>query len=387
MKRMQYKRNEDSPVSRFEPWLELDLEQLAWNLEEIRKYTGSRPVSVELTGNAFGHGLIEIAVALAEMGVVEIVVHESRERAVLDALQLKGVAITRIRIGQPVKRGETVLIGAPLFGLEMFRGNLLKPVYTLKTRVLMIKKIPAGAEIGWNNEKKIAKDTLFAALPIGYYDGYPPDANGKVDVLIHGRRYPVSGFISADHTTVDITGTTDIEIGDEVVLVGKQGCEEITHRELSLVSGRGVVEQAMRLYPRLPRLVKHKKGSGYYRYDYSEPGITADDGEPWIELNKKSLNKNLEIVSRQVKHKPILAVVKCNAYGHGLLEISRALIEKGIRHLAVVKPREALTLRENNIQTMILNLGSFSVLEAAELVKQNISQSVFTHRVALLSEA
>ncbi|MCP4150090.1 MAG: alanine racemase [bacterium] len=133
--------------------------------------------------------------------------------------------------------------------------------------------------------------------------------------------------------------------------------------------------------------MKHKKGSGYYRYAYNEPGITADEMEPWIELNIKSLSKNLEIVSRQVKHKPILAVVKCNAYGHGLIEISRVLIEKGIRHLAVVKPREAFTLRENNIQTMILNLGTFSALEAAELVKQNISQSVFTHRVALLSEA
>jgi len=131
----------------------------------------------------------------------------------------------------------------------------VKPVLSLKTRVILIKKAQTGTTIGWGNEHLMDKDTLFALLPIGYYDGFSPNISGKADVLIRGRRYPVSAFISADHTLIDITGSNDVSIGDEVVIIGKQGREEITNTEMTKHSQRSVYQTTTYLNPHMPRLM------------------------------------------------------------------------------------------------------------------------------------
>ena len=120
--------------------------------------------------------------------------------------------------------------------------------------MILVKKAPAGTDMGWNNEYPMEKDTLFALLPVGYYDGFSPNVSGKADVLIKGRRYPVSAFISADHTFADITGSNDISIGDEVVIIGKQGKEQITNEEITKHSQRSVYRTPTYLNPHMPRL-------------------------------------------------------------------------------------------------------------------------------------
>jgi alanine racemase len=144
--------------------------------------------------------------------------------------------------------------GNCLCGLEPLPNMNVKPVLSFKTRVIQVKKAPAGTDMGWNNEYPIEKDTLFALLPVGYYDGFSPNVSGKADVLIKGHRYPVSAFISADHTFADITGSSDISIGDEVVIIGKQGREEITNKEFSEISRRSVYRSPTYLNPHMPRL-------------------------------------------------------------------------------------------------------------------------------------
>jgi len=109
--------------------------------------------------------------------------------------------------------------------------------------------------------------------------------------------------------------------------------------------------------------------------------------DPWIELNVDNLASNVSEVRKKTGGLPIMAMVKCNAYGHGMLEIAAALqANSKINHFGVVKVRESLILRQNNIKGMILNVGVFNRLEAKELIKHDISQSVYTDTVDILAE-
>jgi len=130
--------------------------------------------------------------------------------------------------------------GSCLLGLEPEKQNnmKIKSVMSFKTRVVFVKKLLPGESISYHRAYKITKETLIATLPCGYSDGYPAVVANKSDVLIKGRRYPVVAPITANHIMVDVTGSEDIKIGDEVVLWGNQGEEKITKVELEeLASG------------------------------------------------------------------------------------------------------------------------------------------------------
>lgn len=124
--------------------------------------------------------------------------------------------------------------GNCLVGLEPERqlNMKIKPVMSFKTRVVYVKKMVAGESLSYHRAYKITKETLIATLPCGYSDGYPAVVSNKADVLIRGRRHRLVAPITANHMMVDITGSEDIKIGDEVVLWGKQGSERITKVEL-----------------------------------------------------------------------------------------------------------------------------------------------------------
>jgi alanine racemase len=180
---------------------------------------------------------------------------------ICDAAEKKGISLgyrhsasSKDVAENPETFMDMVRPGSCLYGLEPLPNMNLKPVLSFKTRVILIKEAPAGTDIGWGNEYHMEKDTLFALLPVGYYDGFSPNISGKADVLIRGRRYPVSAFISGNHTMVDITGSKDIAIGDEVVIIGKQGNEEITNDEMTRHSKRSVYRTPTYLNPHMPRL-------------------------------------------------------------------------------------------------------------------------------------
>jgi len=113
---------------------------------------------------------------------------------------------------------------------------------------------------------------------------------------------------------------------------------------------------------------------------------TQDLIDPWIELDLDSLASNVGEVRKRIGALPIMAVVKCNAYGHGAVEIATALQrDSGIRHFMVVKVREAVDLRIAGVTGMILNVGSFSRRQLPQILKYDISQSVFSDAVILLA--
>lgn len=111
-----------------------------------------------------------------------------------------------------------------------------------------------------------------------------------------------------------------------------------------------------------------------------------DQIDPWIELDTDALASNVREIRRRVGDRPIMAVVKCNAYGHGDVEIATALQRhSGVRHFMVVKVREATRLRTSDVEGMILNVGPFSRRQIPDLLKYDVSQAVYTNAVDLLS--
>ena len=118
-------------------------------------------------------------------------------------------------------------------GREAAAGPLLRPVMGCTTSVIQVRQLPAGAGLGYNHLSTTTRPTTVAVLPVGYEDGYLRVLSNRAEVLLHGRRAPVIGRISMNLTLVDATNIDGVRVGDEAVLLGRQGEEEITADELA----------------------------------------------------------------------------------------------------------------------------------------------------------
>ncbi len=132
-------------------------------------------------------------------------------------------------------------------------GIKLKPVLSLKTRIVYFKRMPKGCGISYGHIYVTKKNTTVVTLPIGYGDGYPRNLSNLAPVLIKGRRFKVSGRVCMDQIMVDV-GDLKIKVGDETVLIGSQGKFKITAEELAKLSGTIPYEIACGLGGRIPRV-------------------------------------------------------------------------------------------------------------------------------------
>ena len=130
----------------------------------------------------------------------------------------------------------------------------LKPVMSLITRIVFIKQVPADTPVNYGCTYRTPSRTWLATLPIGYADGYSRHLSNKAEVLVHGIRRRVVGRICMDQTVIDLGPECNAAVGDEVILCGKQGQEEITLTELAEKSGTINYELACGISPRVPRL-------------------------------------------------------------------------------------------------------------------------------------
>ena len=131
----------------------------------------------------------------------------------------------------------------------------LKPVLSLKTRVIFIKQVPPGYGISYGRTYTTKRTTRIVTLPVGYGDGYPRNLSNLASLLIGGRRFRISGRICMDQIMVDI-GDFKPKIGDEVVLIGRQGKQKVTAEELAELSGTIPYEIVCGLGSRIPRIYK-----------------------------------------------------------------------------------------------------------------------------------
>jgi len=182
--------------------------------DEDEQYTGDQLARFE--------GLLA---AIRELGVDTPCVHS-----------LNSAGIFRF----PSHAGALVRAGLMLYGaspLPDYQAEL-RPVLTLKTRITLIRDLPPGHGVSYGRTFITAQPTRVATLAIGYADGFHRTlSNRGADVLIHGRRCPLLGRVTMDQIMVDVSGITEAAIGDEAILIGSTGGQQIPAAELAAKAG------------------------------------------------------------------------------------------------------------------------------------------------------
>ncbi len=109
--------------------------------------------------------------------------------------------------------------------------------------------------------------------------------------------------------------------------------------------------------------------------------------DPWLEIDLSCISHNIDLIKQHTNGRKVMAVIKGNAYGHGLTEVGKYLENIGIYGLAVGKLQEALALREAGVKCPILNFGPFSQPDSDLIVENDISQSVYSSSAFFLSDS
>ncbi len=152
---------------------------------------------------------------------------------------------------------DIVRAGLMLYGISPLpeMQSLLKPVMTWKTRVGLVRELPKGSSISYGRTFIARRTMKVATLTCGYADGYPRHlSNRDAAVLIGGQRCPLLGRITMDLMMADVSTAGEVRAGDEVVLMGRQGDEEIGCAELADKAATITWEITTRVGPRVPRV-------------------------------------------------------------------------------------------------------------------------------------
>lgn len=131
----------------------------------------------------------------------------------------------------------------------------LKPVLSWKTKIAQIKILPKGRTIGYGLSYKTKKHTKIALIPQGYSDGVDRGLSNTGEVLIRGTRCKILGRVSMNMFTVDVSHLSNVKSEDEVVILGRQGGEEITAEEIAKKIGTINYEVTARISSLLPRVI------------------------------------------------------------------------------------------------------------------------------------
>jgi alanine racemase len=168
-----------------------------------------------------------------------------RFRAVADATRNYGIEVRHMAnsaaiLDLPDSHFDAVRPGIAIYGLRPSRDLAnpkawdLEPVLEWKTRITFLKEVPAGIGLSYGHAFQTQRSSLIATIPVGYGDGYSRRLSDAAAVLVGGVRCPQVGRITMDQSLVDVTALRGrVGLGDEVVLIGRQGEEEVTAEELA----------------------------------------------------------------------------------------------------------------------------------------------------------
>jgi alanine racemase len=134
-------------------------------------------------------------------------------------------------------------------------GVQLRPALSWKAIVGQLQAVEKDASVGYGRTWTARRDSLLAVIPVGYADGYLRALGNRARVLIHGRSAPVVGRVCMNILMADTTDIPDVSVGDEAVLIGRQGDEHISVEELALLGDTINYELLARLSPAIPRTV------------------------------------------------------------------------------------------------------------------------------------
>jgi len=164
-------------------------------------------------------------------------------------------------------RKDMVRMGANLFGIPGADGVSaadlgLEPVMTLSASVAKTKRVPVDTGVSYDYTYRTAAETTLALVPVGYADGVPRLAQGRVEVTIGGKRYPVAGRVAMDQFLVDV-GDDDVRVGDAVLLFGTGEHDEMTVLEWGAALDTIGEEIVCRIGARVPRVYRGHEAEGH----------------------------------------------------------------------------------------------------------------------------
>ncbi len=172
--------------------------------------------------------------------------------------EVRHIANTAAALDVPQSRYDLVRVGGGSYGLATLPGGApswLRPAMTLRARLVLVKRVPAGTGVSYGHRYVTPRETTLGLVPLGYADGIPRTASGRLLVFARGGRWPIAGTVCMDQLVVDF-GDEPVAEGDEVVLFGPGDNGEPTAQEwgedLGTISYEIVTGIGARV-PRVPR--------------------------------------------------------------------------------------------------------------------------------------
>ena len=132
----------------------------------------------------------------------------------------------------------------------------LAPVMTFKTRLMQLKRVPAGTGVSYGHTFVTPRESVIGVLPVGYADGYRRGLQHGGEVLVRGHRAPVVGAVAMDLTMVDLTDVAGAAVGDEVILWGRSGDETISVNDVARIAQTISYEMLCTVGRRVPRVYR-----------------------------------------------------------------------------------------------------------------------------------
>ena len=159
---------------------------------------------------------------------------------------------------------DAVRPGIILYGLSPFDHpiKIFKPIMSFKARIVYVKRIRKGKSISYGRTFVSKKDMIVATIPVGYADGLPRALSNKGEVLVKGKRAKIVGRVTMDQTVIDVTNFPYIHPGNEVVIIGKQGGEEIRAIDIAKQIGTINYEIVSRIGKRVKRIFLEEEKDG-----------------------------------------------------------------------------------------------------------------------------
>jgi len=273
--------------------LQAELTPVIWTPDHVERFLAAappeRPVAVHLkvdTGmGRLGVPLAELPALLEHLArhprlhVAGLMTHLSSADSDAAAThgQLRGFeqAITQVRarghrpalvhaansagaLCFPASHHSMVRVGLSLYGVPPVpgQGPDLWPVMRWETAIVSLRRLPAGAPVGYDRTFHTRRESVIATVPLGYADGLHVAASNRASMLVGGVPCAVVGRVSMDLTTVDVTAVPGVAVGDGVVVLGEQGEQALTAHDLARASGTIAYEVLTSVSARVPRVYR-----------------------------------------------------------------------------------------------------------------------------------
>lgn len=185
------------------------------------------------------------------------------EASTMYGIEVRHMANSAAILDLPGSYFDAVRPGIAIYGLPPSKQIVsprvkdLKPVFEWKTRITFLKEVSAGVGLSYGHVFRTKEPSLIATVPVGYGDGLSRRLSNNLDLLVRGVRCPQVGRITMDQSLIDVTALRDqVELNDEVVIIGRQGKEEVTADEVAEKLGTINYEVLTCVANRVPRVVR-----------------------------------------------------------------------------------------------------------------------------------